>query len=181
LEIPVLPLQGMADRHPGLTPEIAGAYVQAALVCLDRHHSSPSEFRISEGTNASRATIQWESVDERIKGAWANEIDATEAGAYACSLAATELSKGLVAVRRAETGTGADYYVGPVGTGLNDLESFFRLEVSGTDRGSYDRVAAVLRQKVQQTKDGNSNLPAIAAVVGFRAQIIMIEAVEGGP
>jgi hypothetical protein len=178
VDIPILPLRNLADRHPGLTPEVAGAYVQAAFVCLDRHYSSPTEFVISEASEASRTTIEWDSVDDRIRGAWANEIDATEAGAYACSLAATELSKGLVAVRRAETGTGADYYVGPIGRVVDDLENSFRLEVSGTDRGSAERVAAVLKQKIQQTKDGNSNLPAIAAVVGFHAHLIMIEVVE---
>jgi hypothetical protein len=174
----ILPLRNMSERHPGLTPEVAAAYLQAVYVCLDRHHSSPMEFVISEGSIESKATVDWEEVDDRVRGAWANEIDTTEAGAYACSLAATELSKGLVAVRRAETGTGADYYVGPIDHQPDDLESFLRLEVSGTDKGSAERVATVLKQKIQQTKDGNSNLPAIAAVVGFSARLIMIQVVE---
>ena len=70
--------------------------------------------------------------DVRTLNAHANEIDATEAGAYGVSLAAVEAISGLVAVRRAETLTGADWYIAPQGTDADDLESCIRLEVSGT-------------------------------------------------
>ena len=49
------------------------------------------------------ADVEWETTDERTKHGWANETDTTEAGAYACVLAAVELFDGLLAVRRAET------------------------------------------------------------------------------
>ncbi|MBI4596205.1 MAG: hypothetical protein HY730_07515 [Candidatus Tectomicrobia bacterium] len=168
----------MSDRHPGLTPEIAAFYHQAARVCLDRHHVTPTQFLLQEEQTELVTQVEWEPADNRSRAAWANEIDTTEAGAYACSLAATELMRGLVAVRRAETGTGADYYIGPTGRAAEDLEDCYRLEVSGTDRGSKDGVMRRLQQKVAQTLAGNSNLPALAAVVGFQAQLILIQAVE---
>ncbi|HEY7617774.1 MAG TPA: hypothetical protein VH744_13295, partial [Terriglobales bacterium] len=56
-----------------------------------------------------------------------------ESGAYACALAATELARGYVAVGRAETRTGADYYIALSGQIIEDLEDCLRLEVSGTD------------------------------------------------
>jgi hypothetical protein len=138
---------------------------------------APTQFILREEREELVAQVEWEPTDERCRAAWANEIDTTEAGAYACTLAATELMRGLVAVRRAETGTGADYYIGPANRVSDDLEDCFRLEVSGTDRGSAGAVSSRLRQKVKQALTGNSNLPALAAVVGFQAQLILVQAV----
>lgn len=92
-------------------------------------------------------------------------------------LAATELARGLVAVRRAETRTGADYYVAPIGQLAEDLENCLRLEVSGTDLES-SGVKTRLHSKVEQALAGDSNLPALASVVGFRARLIMIQTVK---
>jgi hypothetical protein len=173
-----LPLTGMSDRHPGLTEPIAASYYEAMRVCLDRHHASPTEFNVHTGTKRVQAMVEWEATDERARGAWANDIDATEAGAYACALAAVELTGGLVAIRRAETGTGADYYIGPPDTPLDDLEGCLRFEVSGIDRNTAAAVARRLQQKIEQAATGNSNLPAMAGVVGFRVQLILLEVVE---
>jgi AraC-like DNA-binding protein len=35
-----------------------------------------------------------------------------------------------------------------------------------------------LRQKIRQTKEGKSNLPAIAIVVGFKVKLISLQPVE---
>jgi hypothetical protein len=80
----------------------------------------------------------------------------------------------MVAVRRAETRTGADYYIAPPNTAADDLESWLRLEVSGVDRGDDSILQQRLRQKVQQALDGQNNLPALATIVGFRAKRIAI-------
>ena len=101
-----------------------------------------------------------------------------EAGAYACALAAVELSDGLVAVHRAETRTGADYYIAAAGRALEDLEDCLRLEVSGVDRGEPSAVNQRLKEKLAQAAAGASNLPAMAGVVGFRARIIQLSRVE---
>lgn len=124
------------------------------------------------------AIVTWELPGERVKGAWANETDTTEAGAYACVLAAVELLYGMVAVRRAETRTGADYYIALPGTRADDLENLIRLEVSGVDRGTPSDVVRRLNDKLEQAARGNSNLPAIAGVVGFRARLIRLEHLE---
>lgn len=173
-----LPLADMSERHPGLTQSVAECYFEAARVCLDRHHTSPAEFTVQNGTEKSRALVEWEITDARTRGAWANEIDATEMGAYACALATAELIQGLVAIRRAETRTGADYYIGPADQTFEDLEGCLRLEVSGIDRGTVAAVARRLQQKIEQAAAGNSNLPAMAGVVGFQPQLIMLHVVE---
>jgi hypothetical protein len=168
----------MDERHAGLTPPVAATYLEAARVCLDRHHQPPAQFTIRNGTSEMEAVAEWDPADDRIRGAWANEVDATEKGAYACVVAAVELSEGLYAVRRAETRTGADYYIGPAKAGTEDLEDCLRLEVSGTDTGHSSALEGRLREKVEQTLRGNSNLPAMAGVVGFRAKLILLEHVK---
>jgi len=124
--------------------------------------------------------VNWELTDTRTRDAWANEIDTTEAGAYACAcaIAATEMTHGLFAIRRAETLTGADYYVGPPGHDPNDLEGYLRLEVSGTNSKSQSVVNSRLRVKLSQAAAGRSNLPALAAVIGFGCQVIRLTVLE---
>jgi hypothetical protein len=126
-----LPLKDLASRHPGLTEVVAGSFLEAARVCLDRHHSSPTHFRLRNHDSEADTRVEWETTDDRCRGAWANAIDTTEAGAYACIIAAVEVAEGLIAVRRAETGTGADYYLAAPGHEGVDLETALRLEVSG--------------------------------------------------
>jgi hypothetical protein len=57
-------------------------------------------------------------------------------------------------------------------------EGYLRLEVSGIDRGTAAAVAHRLQQKIEQAAAGNSNLPAMAGVVGFLAELILLEVVE---
>ena len=170
----ILPIHDMEQRHAGLTKAVADSYTEAAKVCLDRHHWPPANFGLEKGNSRLTATLKWQSTDERTRSAWANNNDATEAGAYACVLAAVELLNGLVAVRRAETLTGADYYVAPRDDAPEDLENCLRLEVSGVDRGPENTITNRLRSKLTQAAAGKSNLPALAGVVGFKAGLIVL-------
>jgi hypothetical protein len=167
----------MADRHQALTPSIAGSYLETARVCLDRHHVSPKEFTLEDDKIQSIAKVEWEVTDLRVQAAWVNADDATKDGAYAFAIAATELLRGMVAVRRAETRTGADYYISLPDQNLEDLENCFRLEVSGT-HSDKSEVKRRLRIKLEQARQGNSNLPALAAVIGFRVQLISLQTVD---
>jgi hypothetical protein len=175
---PYLPIQNMADRHQALTPALAGSYSEAARVCLDRHHESPlKEFTIEHDGVESIALVEWERTDSRIQAAWNKADDATRDGAYFVAIAAIELVRGMVAVRRAETRTGADYYIGFPNEDWTDLENCLRLEVSGTS-SEKPAVKQRLRMKIDQASKGDSNLPAIAAIIGFRVQLIFIQTVS---
>lgn len=177
MESQTLPLENLSDRHVGLTPEVAASYLQAACVCLDRHHQSPTEFSITSDSHQIVTQVEWNPTDERIRLSWANSDDATRDGAYAMALASVELSKGFLAVARAETRTGADYYLAPMGSEADDLENWYRLEVSGTDLDE-QQVRARLNQKLKQTREGKSNLPAFATVIGFRVKQILVKTVD---
>lgn len=173
-----LRLESMHERHTGLTPALGSTFFEAASVCLSRHHDSPIEVEIvCNGSNSTRM-VEFQKPDTCVSNAWANEIDTTECGAYGVCLAAVEVEERLVAVKRAETLTGADWYIAPIGTEPDDLEHCFRLEVSGIDAGDRSVVKARLRQKVDQTRRGASNLPAIATVVGFKEKAIVIQKVS---
>ncbi|WP_018605074.1 hypothetical protein [Uliginosibacterium gangwonense] len=171
-------LSDLHDRHVGLTPALAASLTEQAVVCLSKYHESPVEFLVTNGGGCKAYAVDFSKPNDLMLNAYANDIDATENGAYGVSLAAVEAEARLVAVRRAETLTGADWYVAPIGTTAVDLESCFRLEVSGTGAGDQTRIKTKLREKVEQTKRGASNLPAIAAVVGFKELTVAIEQVS---
>lgn len=173
-----LALATLYERHSGLTRAISDVLYEAASICLSRHHTSPVDMQIECDTRSTQRATEFAVPDFRTRNAWANNIDATENGAYGLSLAAIEVERGLTAVRRAETLTGADWYVGRDGTKAADLEQCLRLEVSGVDGGKRSVLKARLKQKVEQTKRGASNIPAIASVVGFRERTIMIQTVQ---
>jgi hypothetical protein len=177
LEKPNLPFHNLADRHQGLTQAVAEGYAEAARVCLDRHHTSPVDFEVKDDPIILTVSAEWTPTDTRTKDAWNNDTDTTEAGAYACVLAAVEVAHGLFALKRAETLTGADYYVCALDAGPNDFETSMRLEVSGVDKGGEASVKQRLREKMQQASTGISNLPAMAGVVGFRARLILLQEV----
>ena len=174
---PVLPIASLSNRHPGLTPAIAAGYAEAAAVCLSRHHETPTEFELQDNNESIIVTLLWDPPSPQTRMAWANTTDATESGAYACALAAIEQSRGFYAVRRAETFTGADYYIEPLNGTTRKLENCYRLEISGTDLATLE-VRRRLKVKLKQAKLGNSPLPAIAVVVGFKASLILIQTLE---
>lgn len=172
---PLIPIDDLAKRHYGLTESLAGTYREAARVCFDRHHESPVYVKVVRATDEKTAIASWEPTDDRTRGAWANRDDATRDGAYGCVIASVELMEGLYAVNRAETKTGSDYYIAPAGKTIEDLEDCWRLEVSGLDRGNEALVRRRLREKVQQARVGESNLPALAGVIGFEVLVVFLE------
>lgn len=129
---------------------------------------------IRQEAGNSDAVVSWVAPDERMLAAWANDIDTTEAGAYGCALAGLELVRGLTAIRRAETESGADYYVGPPGTGIEDLEDCLRLEVSGTDEGGIAEIRRRTESKVRQVRNAGGSFPAIVGIVGFKERVIAL-------
>lgn len=177
-----LELEGLQKTHPGLTENLAGSYSEAAAVVFERHHTSPFEIQIVDSRgNIERRVVSPPSPDATMRAANANANDAIAAAAYCVSLAAVEAREQLVAVGRAETGTGADWYLAPPGVPREDLEDCYRLEVSGVESGDMSRVRGRLKEKVAQTRRGASNLPALASVVGFKERYVVIESAGQRP
>ena len=165
-------------RHHGLSQSVAGSYAEAATVCFDRHHQTAVELEIKDNNAIVTTLVNWPKVSDQTKAVWNNNIDATEAGASAIALAAVEQTRGLVAVSRAETATGADYYIDKPGAQIIDLETSYRLEISGTDASDHRQLGYRLTSKIKQSQNGKSNLPAIACVVGFAVLKVAAEDVS---
>ena len=172
-----LPLENAHERHYALPLEVAACYHQAARVCLDRHHTSPVEFRIEDDTGSVPVEVKWDTTDARSRAAWANRDDATRDGGYLCVIAAAEVRDDLYAIRRVQVGGRADYYVGPRDTLPDDMESCFRLEISGIDSGYRTAVIRRLGIKVAQVSGGGT-FPAMAGVIGFAAGLIVLRWVD---
>jgi hypothetical protein len=176
-------LEGLHHDHPGLTPSLARTYAEAASVCLDRHHQRPAHIEIVHSPEKTGEVYEllWTLPGSRERAAWANTADATRDGAYSLALASAQVELGLVAVSRAETLTGADYYLGEPGqtSAVDDLERAFRVEISGVDLGSRATIRQRLRRKANQLRRGDSSLPAFACVVGFQMGCVVLEKVEG--
>ncbi|MCH8309432.1 MAG: hypothetical protein IIB17_02905 [Chloroflexi bacterium] len=167
-------LHELHERHPGLTEFLCKSFAEAAEVCLYRYHEPPINIDIEYRNQESTRTLNWSVPNGVAKNAWNNRDDATRDGAYAVSLAVLEAEDNLVTYGRADTKTGADWWIGLPG-GSPDYEDKIRLEVSGTDAGSLSEIRQRLRRKIQQTLDGNSDTPAIAAVVGFKEKRVVLQ------
>ncbi len=169
---PALPaLRMLHERHPGFYLPLCETYADAAAICLADSHTAPLDIEIRCEQELSVREIDWDEPSERAIASWANRDDTTRDGAYSVSLATVEAELGFVAIRRAETRTGADYYVGSPGT---DLEGAHRLETSGVRFGDLRDVNSRLREKIEQTKRGSSDRPALACVVGFAAKTVAL-------
>jgi hypothetical protein len=168
-----LRFEDLAERHD-VDPHQLQGYANAAKVRLEVHHKPPVDFEVTSKNATSTYEVTWQPVDDRLRRSYNNADDAKRDGAYVMAFAAVEDLEGMVSVARAETKTGADYYLVPAGSNPTDLENAFRLEVSGTD-GSPTEVRHRLKQKQEQTRNGTGTEPAIAAVVGFKSKIILVE------
>jgi len=176
--MPSLDFKALCERHHALTPSIAADFYEAACVCLHRHHTSPQTFDLDDEGVAEPVEVEWDAPDARTIRARASERPTTEAGASALVIAAVEHRRGLFAVTRADVGSGADYYLLPDGAPFDDLKGAVRLEISGVNDGAAGGVRRRLREKVRQALRGDSNLPAIAGVVGFEARLVLLQEME---
>ena len=168
--------------HKGVTEALSASYVEAAAVCLNDAGDPPAHLTVqADGKAHERYLASWPTPTDRIRRSWNNLEDATRDGAYGVALAASECCLGYVAVRRAETKTGADYYLSSMAGSVEaddadlDLEGTLRLEVSGMLRCQTEAaLARRVRQKQRQTERGTSSLPAIVGVVAFDLRRIVL-------
>ncbi|MHB8577224.1 MAG: hypothetical protein ACYDCQ_18080 [Dehalococcoidia bacterium] len=132
-------------------------------------------------------TVRWQTPSQLVLDTWHNRDDATRDGAYAVAIAAVQQHLGLFVRRRAETQTGADYYITPrpADTGDDDTadvdleEPWLRLEASGIDRcPTIAELRTRVLRKEAQTRRGASVLPAIVGVVAFSMPRIAITHVQ---
>lgn len=168
-------LRQLYRRHLGLSRSSCAAFAEAAGVCLSRHHSPPTTFEIHSREIKIVGALIWPLPDDRARRACNNADDATRDGAYSVGIAAIEMATGLNTIDRAETRTVADYYLARADD--PSLERAYRLEIAGSDQGTTSMLKSRLRRKIEQAAEGESDLPAIALVVGFKERAVLFAAV----
>lgn len=168
-----LVFENLGGRH-AVDSAMLDSCSNAARVRMDAHHETPVQFTVETNGEAIPYRVRWTPADSQLRRSYLNEDDAKRDGAYAVALATVDELQQLVAVARCENKTGADYYVAPYGSDPEDLENVYRLEVSGSDSDE-TQVRYRLKQKQQQARDGKSNKPALAAVVGFKVKLVLVE------
>jgi hypothetical protein len=154
---------------------------------MSRHHVSPKAWSVQrDDSNAVNYLVPWEEPTAEHIRSCGNHDEATRDGAYGLALAAADVHLDLVAFGRAEGRTGSDFYLVPAGTTNDDTPHFnlqsdnrIRLEVSGIDRDNDAIMNARISQKVQQARDGMSDFPAIAGVVGFLSARVLFRTAVG--
>jgi hypothetical protein len=166
----VVPRRLELDLRTRRCPNLSGAHVlalvEAATVVLGEFHASAQvDGSYEHGAERATACLRWDPPTEAVRSSNANATDATEQGAYAVALAVV-LQTGFNVVRRAETGTGADWLLART----EEPESFVRLEVSGMARTG--DLPARLREKVDQLRSAADD-GGVAIVVGFEVARIM--------
>lgn len=172
--MPNLPIHDLHLRGHRMTESVARYLAEAASVCLDRHHSPPTDFIILSANGESQVMIDWTPADAVVLASHMNDNDATRDGACACVIAAVEILTGLVVMSRARQGSGADYYIAPPGTEWDDLDDLTRLEVSGIDHGNQSALASRLAEKLRQLAKGSSDANGVAGVVLFSDRRIRV-------
>ena len=165
--------EGLESRHQ-IDPHQLRCYANAARVRLDAHHKPPVDFDVASLSGKLTCLVGWSPTNDTLRRSTNNSDYATRDGAYVLAFAAVEELEGLISIGRAETKTGADYYLAPAISTHEDFESAVRLEVSGTD-GTPPEVKRRLKMKQAQARSGLGNGPAIAAVVGFKSRLILID------
>jgi len=179
---PEIHLGELHEGHVGLTHNLWGSYCEAACVCLDKHHTTPRSLDVDVDGDEQTCVLHWGPATPTMQRAHGNRIDATEFGAYAISFACLERIMSLFCVARTDHATGADWYVAPLGHGLDeygiidkDSPELLALEVSGTDK---EAVEPRVLEKVEQLRRGSTCARGLAVVVGFEQAQVKIAQVD---
>ena len=171
LTLPCLPrVKGLYVKHIGVTKALSESYEEAAAVCLCGQFVPPTQFEITWSDSVTQRFLLWRQPTDVEKRAWANNIDCVEAAAYGVALSAVEATLGLVAIERAATRSGADYYV--AASQGDYLEDAVRLEISGTASSDVGRIRDRLKSKLRQVAHPSD--PSLACVVSFGARMIVL-------
>ncbi|MGZ5440831.1 MAG: hypothetical protein ACXW5U_08705 [Thermoanaerobaculia bacterium] len=158
-------------KHIGVSKALSETFEEATAVCLSDGPGAPTPFEVAVKDTTTRRLLRWQEPNVTQHRAWANTIDCIEAAAYGVALSAVESEFGFVAIERASTRTGADYYLA---SSLGDyLENAVRLEVSGTASAEAHRIRDRMKDKMRQVAHPSD--PSLACVVSFGALVIMIE------
>jgi hypothetical protein len=153
----------------GLSVAYGAFLAEGAAFCLYKNdHHSPSDLALTLDVPAI-ASLLWNEVGPELDSTWADLKEAAEYGAYAVAIVVCLQVTNLSRVERcAQEGTGIDIWLTSNIDDRGIFQRSARLEVSGILNGDRSRIAARLKEKLDQTKGSDdTKLPAYVAVVEF--------------
>ena len=162
----MLDLAALGAGLPAITPAFGQSLAEAGAVCLESQGHETGVAIAVEGDFTAHFTIGWQAVTEQMRRCWNDAEYATEQAAYGLAFLIVERLTDYTIIERSIRGTGFDYWLG-IATDELPFERRVRLEVSGILQGTPGRVNARVKEKVAQTQQYASQLPAYVVVVEF--------------
>jgi hypothetical protein len=155
-----LAIHSLHTRHPAVSEATGAFYALVTGVCLQRHHEPPTSVTVSSETHGTaNYDVTWPVPSPSDVRGCAEINDAVCVGAYCLALAAVDSHMQLVGLRRAESGSGSDYYLVPAGAQISDdtqldleRDDLIRLEVSGIDDDDHTKLQDRGTVKVRQAR-----------------------------
>lgn len=162
-----LHLSLLSEGGPGVTCAFGESLAQAAAVCLETQAHSPGTALSIDGDFEGAVSLLWNRVTNQMRRTLADIQEATELGACGVAILLIESLTSLRVMERACKGTGFDYWLGTEDSSGALFQGKKRLEVSGILRGDEARLRARVKEKLRQTDQSASVLPAVVVVVEF--------------
>lgn len=178
-----LNLSSLVSGRPGITPSEGGCQAECAVLALERNgHQAFPDLQVA-GAHVGTCSLAGPRVNDQIRRTHGDVNQAIERGACGIAILLMERYERLTVVQRSRTGTGFDYWLGPLSDeetdpGDNFLLQSHRLEVSGIGTGSGGDIRRRADEKLNRLHQYANPLTAFVVVVEFsspQAQVIRDE------
>ena len=160
-------LDQLREGQPGISPDIAGFLVEAAVFCLvENGHQSGVVLEV-EGHFTEKVKLLWaKEIDEQIRRGWLDIKEATEYGATALAALLLFNFENLVVYERIPQSGDADFYLQSVSN--QKIEAM--MEVSGIWQQSETNTPQIrinIKKKRLEKSKSKQNLPVFIVVTEF--------------
>jgi hypothetical protein len=163
-------------RHHCIDQDDAGHLLTVASVFMAQYSESPRDWALHiEPSTSERYQIGWPAPTVAARRLCANMQESVEDAAYCLALAAVDTQFGLVALRRAHTGTAFDWVLIPIGADPGEdmdldweRDDITLLEVSGIDQDTNYKVRARMDEKEERARKKSLPYTQFGCIVGFR-------------
>lgn len=167
----------LVNGMPGLTPELAAIFKQAAIVRLHtQNHFSGVNFK-DFSLDSVLYTFSWsETVSSQMLASWRDEEELTEHAACGIIFVLFRKVTDFTVIERAKKRTGIDYWLGYRNSELPFSSRDARLEISGIKCGSKGEIQTRINQKKKQTTPTDKEgIPVFIGIAEFSEPFVFLE------
>ncbi len=153
---------------PGITRDYANVISACAGICLTHHgHPTPVELKI-DGDTEQVISLSWREATATEMACYgvAQDSDVIRWGAECVAVRLAARLLGLEVIKKAQKGTGIDFWLGDAKLRHFGMQDLIRLEVSGILEDNESEYRRRLREKLAQMAPTDPE-PGFAVVVMF--------------